>query len=76
MLELHDVLTYVVNTMLWFYERIDLKTSNYIPSLMANLPEHVTFWPLEYLWITSHVLNLKESCLYFQIKGISSFLRI
>ena len=45
MLEFHDVLTYVVNTMLWFYERIDLKTSNYIPSLMANLPEHVTFWP-------------------------------
>ena len=52
------------------------KNSNFPPSMIADNLEHVTFWPEEYLWITSHVLNLRFSCLYFQVRRTSPFLRI
>ena len=70
------VLTYFVNTMLWLYESFSLKVCNFLPSIIVDNLEHVSFWPLEHLWTTSHVLNSRFSCLYFQIRTISTFLRI
>ena len=76
MLEFHDILAYFVSIMLWLYERFILKISNFLTSIIVDNLEHVTFWPQEYLWINSHVLNLWVPYLYFSKKKTLNFSRI
>ena len=76
MSEFHYVLTFFLKIKLWVWKRFNLKNFNCHPSILADNLKHVTFWPQEYLWRTSTILNLRFSCLYFQTKRISTFLRI